>query len=43
MNPWTKFVQNISAKLAFFPPSPTYEVLTHNDGTGQLYIQPKYS
>ena len=39
--PWGRLVENISGKLAFFPPRPaTYSVLEHLDGTGELYIQP---
>ena len=39
--PWGRLVDSISSKLAFFPPQPaTYEVRTHNDGTGEDYIQP---
>lgn len=35
-------VSKIASKLAFFPPSPpSYAVQTHNDGTGELYIQPR--
>lgn len=41
MGPWARLVDNISSKLAFFPPAPpTYEVREHQDGTGELYIQP---
>lgn len=41
MNPWTKFVDNIAAKLAFFPPSPpSYAIREHDDGTGEFYVQP---
>lgn len=40
--PWGKLVENISGKLAFFPPRPsTYRVEEHKDGTGELYIQPQ--
>jgi hypothetical protein len=36
-----KLVDNVSSKLAFFPPSPaTYDVLTHLDGTNERYLQP---
>mmetsp|Transcript_12822 Transcript_12822/g.27721 ORF Transcript_12822/g.27721 Transcript_12822/m.27721 type:complete len:329 (-) Transcript_12822:518-1504(-) len=39
--PWGRFVENISSKLAFFPPNPpTYEVREHQDGSGELYVQP---
>jgi hypothetical protein len=38
---WDRLVQNISSRLAFFPPTPsTYAVREHEDGTGELYIQP---
>ncbi|CAD7695612.1 unnamed protein product [Ostreobium quekettii] len=41
MGPWGRLVETISSRLAFFPPSPpTYQLLTHQDGTGELYIQP---
>jgi hypothetical protein len=41
MGPLSKLVDNISSKLAFFPPSPpTYEVATHLDGTKDKYLQP---
>ncbi|GIL83944.1 hypothetical protein Vretimale_10958 [Volvox reticuliferus] len=41
MGPWDRIVENISSKLAFFPPQPaTYEVREHQDGTGEKYIQP---
>lgn len=40
MGPWGRFVENVSAKLAFFPPQPsTYTVEAHSDN-GELYIQP---
>ncbi|GAX81505.1 hypothetical protein CEUSTIGMA_g8933.t1 [Chlamydomonas eustigma] len=42
--PWGRFVEHISGKLAFFPPRPpTYQVLEHLDGTGDLYLQPSTS
>ncbi|KAG2441395.1 hypothetical protein HYH02_009984 [Chlamydomonas schloesseri] len=41
MGPWDRLVENISSKLAFFPPTPaTYAVREHQDGTGEQYIQP---
>lgn len=41
MGPWARFVENLSSKLAFFPPTPSsYHVKEHKDGTGELYIQP---
>lgn len=41
MGPWTRFVDNVSGKLAFCPPTPsTYEVKQHSDGQRELYIQP---
>lgn len=41
MGPWGRLVENLSSKLAFFPPQPsTYEVAEHKDGTGELYIKP---
>lgn len=40
--PWGMLVENISGKLAFFPPRPpTYSVLEHKDATRELYIQPE--
>eukprot|EP00955_Chlamydomonas_euryale_P031365 329569-Chlamydomonas_euryale.AAC.4 len=39
--PWGRFVENVSGKLAFFPPRPaTYRVEEHKDGTGDDFIQP---
>jgi len=39
--PWGKLVDGIASKLAFFPPTPpSYTVEEHQDGTGELYIQP---
>lgn len=41
MGPWARFVENLSSKLAFFPPTPSsYDVKEHKDGTRELYIQP---
>ncbi|KXZ53545.1 hypothetical protein GPECTOR_7g995 [Gonium pectorale] len=41
MGPWDRLVENISSRLAFFPPSPpTYAVCEHPDGTGDKYLQP---
>ncbi|KAG2436711.1 hypothetical protein HXX76_006236 [Chlamydomonas incerta] len=41
MGPWGRLVENISSRLAFFPPTPpTYAVREHQDGTGEQYIQP---
>eukprot|EP00878_Enallax_costatus_P004548 GHUV01004789.1.p1 GENE.GHUV01004789.1~~GHUV01004789.1.p1 ORF type:complete len:305 (+),score=70.05 GHUV01004789.1:413-1327(+) len=41
VNPWTRMVDGIASKLAFFPPQPaSYTVEEHKDGTGQLYIKP---
>eukprot|EP00877_Chromochloris_zofingiensis_P011070 jgi/Chrzof1/6216/Cz17g16030.t1 len=41
MGPWNRMVDNIASKLAFFPPNPpTYEVKSHGDGGGELYVQP---
>jgi hypothetical protein len=33
-------VDHISSQLAFFPPTPSYEVKNHRDGAGELYIEP---
>ncbi|PNW86031.1 hypothetical protein CHLRE_03g207041v5 [Chlamydomonas reinhardtii] len=41
MGPWDRLVENISSRLAFFPPTPaTYAVREHQDGTGEQFIQP---
>lgn len=41
MGPWGRLVENISSKLAFFPPAPsTYDVREHADGSGELYLHP---
>lgn len=41
LGPWSKVIDSISSKLAFFPPSPpSYEVKEHADDTGDLYIKP---
>ena len=41
MGPWGRIVENISSKLAFFPPAPsTYDVREHADGSGELYLHP---
>ncbi|GFR40567.1 hypothetical protein Agub_g1144 [Astrephomene gubernaculifera] len=41
MGPWDRLVENISSRLAFFPPQPpTYDVREHQDGTGELYLHP---
>lgn len=40
--PIGRLVDSVSSKLAFYPPTPSsYAILTHNDGTGQLYVQPR--
>jgi abhydrolase domain-containing protein 17 len=38
---WTRIKDNVSAKLAFFPPTPpSYKIATHGDLARELYIQP---
>ena len=42
MGPWGRFVEGIAKGLAFFPPSPpSYTIKEHQDGTGELYIEPE--
>lgn len=37
----TRIVDNISSKIAFFPPTPpSYTIQAHGDGNRELYIQP---
>lgn len=40
MGLWSRLVESISSKLAFFPPTPSYDVSEHADRTGELYIRP---
>ncbi|KAG2497625.1 hypothetical protein HYH03_004365 [Edaphochlamys debaryana] len=41
MGPWDRLVENISSRLAFFPPQPpTYAVREHPDGSGEKYLHP---
>jgi hypothetical protein len=38
---WHKVTDALSAKLAFFPPSPpSYQLALHGDGEQETYIQP---